>query len=129
MVIFVPEDGWDSKIVVQERFNPFLTVQSYQTPREAILLANSTNYGLRCSIWTKDPEVGTEMANKISAGAVILNGAHTAFDISDFGGIGDSSKNLSFRGRKEMPEEFIRFIKRKKFNSADTVSVSIKSNR
>ena len=40
---------------------------------EALRLMNDSRYGLTASIWTKDLEVGMQMANRVETGTVFLN--------------------------------------------------------
>ncbi len=59
-------------IVRDEIFGPILCVQPFVDEEEAIALANSTDYGLGATVWTRDMGRGKRMANAISAAAVLI---------------------------------------------------------
>lgn len=58
----------------QETFGPIASVIKVKDAKEAIRIANDTQYGLGASIWTGDVEKGVELAGKIVAGQVAING-------------------------------------------------------
>jgi succinate-semialdehyde dehydrogenase/glutarate-semialdehyde dehydrogenase len=58
----------------QETFGPIASVIKVKDAKEAIQIANDTQYGLGASIWTGDVEKGVELAGKIVAGQVAING-------------------------------------------------------
>lgn len=62
----------------QEVFGPVVSVYRFDTEDEAIDLANSTEYGLSASLWTRDTKQGVKMAARLEAGAVNINDAYTA---------------------------------------------------
>ncbi|XP_071498409.1 putative aldehyde dehydrogenase DhaS [Diadema antillarum] len=75
-----------SKVVMEEIFGPVLVVLPFRTAKEAIALANNTNYGLAGSVWTENVSLGLEVALSIKAGAIWVN-AHNMFDAAaGFGG-------------------------------------------
>jgi aminomuconate-semialdehyde/2-hydroxymuconate-6-semialdehyde dehydrogenase len=49
-------------------------VQGFDDHRDAVDAANSTRFGLACSIWTKDLTRGHRMAGLIDAGMIWVNG-------------------------------------------------------
>ena len=57
----------------QEIFGPVVTVQMFSSTDEAIRLANSTNYGLSASIWTRDLGTAHRVARELAAGVVWVN--------------------------------------------------------
>lgn len=57
-------------IVREEIFGPVLCVQRFTTEAEAIALANSTEYGLGATIWTRDIGRGRRLAHRIKAGGI-----------------------------------------------------------
>jgi len=58
----------------QETFGPIASVIKAKDAKDAINIANDTQYGLGASIWTGDVEKGAELASKIVAGQVAING-------------------------------------------------------
>jgi aminomuconate-semialdehyde/2-hydroxymuconate-6-semialdehyde dehydrogenase len=46
--------GPDSRTNQEEIFGPVVTLQPFDTIEEALQLANATDYGLACTIWTQD---------------------------------------------------------------------------
>lgn len=58
----------------EEIFGPVVTVQGFDHHHAAVEAANSTRFGLACSIWTKDLTRGHRMAGSIDAGMIWVNG-------------------------------------------------------
>ena len=57
----------------EETFGPTLPIAVFKTEKEAIELANDTEFGLTASVWTKDISRGKRIAEKIRAGTVTVN--------------------------------------------------------
>lgn len=57
----------------EEIFGPVVTLQPFDTDEEALALANGVKYGLSCTIWTRDINRATYLAEKIEAGIVWIN--------------------------------------------------------
>jgi aminomuconate-semialdehyde/2-hydroxymuconate-6-semialdehyde dehydrogenase len=57
----------------EEIFGPVVTVLPFDTDEEVLDYANSTPYGLSCSIWTRDITRGHRLAAAIQAGTVWVN--------------------------------------------------------
>ncbi len=80
----------DVEIVQKEVFGPVLTLQTFADEKEAVELANSTEYGLAGMIYTKDAELANRVGRAVRAGTVWVN----CFLIRDltapFGGTGIS---------------------------------------
>lgn len=57
----------------EETFGPTLPIATFKTEREAIDLANDSDFGLTASVWTKDLTKGKRVAEKILAGTVCVN--------------------------------------------------------
>lgn len=62
---------------VQESFAPVVGIATYETVNEAVDMMNSTEYGLSHSIFSTSKWNAVEIARKISAGAVHINGPTT----------------------------------------------------
>lgn len=80
----------DSEIVQNEVFGPVLTWQTFETEREAIELANGTEYGLSATLYTADAARAERVAASIVAGTVWVN-CHFVRDLdAPFGGARNS---------------------------------------
>jgi betaine-aldehyde dehydrogenase len=75
----------DMTIAREEIFGPVLSIIPYDTEDEAIRIANDTIYGLAGGVWSGDPERAKQVARRIRAGQVEVNGG--AFNVmAPFGG-------------------------------------------
>jgi len=75
------------KIAREEIFGPVLTVIPYDGEDEAVRLANDSEYGLAGSVFTADSEHGLEVATRIRAGTVGVNGGYSMDPAASFGGV------------------------------------------
>ncbi|ODM15620.1 hypothetical protein SI65_08854 [Aspergillus cristatus] len=76
----------DSRIVQEEPFGPILPMMKWSDEDDVIARANGTDSALGASVWTKDMDRATRMADQLVAGSVWVN---SHFDISPnapFGG-------------------------------------------
>lgn len=79
----------DSRLANEEVFGPVLAVLCYDTIDEAVALANGTPYGLAAAVWAAGDAEGIEVAHRLRAGQVDVNGA--GFNpAAPFGGFGMS---------------------------------------
>ena len=76
----------DMKAVKEEIFGPVVVVMTFKDEKEAIKLANDTEFGLGSAIWTKDGARATRVGNQIQAGIVMVNCPFSAFPGTPFGG-------------------------------------------
>ncbi|KAL6915205.1 hypothetical protein FSST1_012965 [Fusarium sambucinum] len=60
-------------IYSQESFGPSVSLFTFQTRREALDLANDTEYGLTASIFSKDLKAAFDLADDLESGAVHIN--------------------------------------------------------
>ena len=60
-------------IVTEESFSPVIPIQRIKSMDEAIQMANSTKYGLGCTIFTRDIERALKGADNIKAGTICIN--------------------------------------------------------
>jgi len=71
----------------QEVFGPVLVLLGYRDEDEAVGLANDTPYGLSAGVWSSDPGHARQIAARLRAGQVKINGARTRDHIrAPFGG-------------------------------------------
>lgn len=71
----------------QETFGPAAAFVRARNASEAIELANSSRYGLGCNVWTRDIERAQQLAARVEAGNVFINGMVASDPRLPFGGI------------------------------------------
>jgi succinate-semialdehyde dehydrogenase / glutarate-semialdehyde dehydrogenase len=93
----------ENPVYYQELFGPVASFFVVKDENEAIELANDSNYGLGCSIFSSNIERAKNIANKIDAGMVFIN--HPTWTEADlpFGGTKNSGygRELSELGIQE----------------------------
>jgi succinate-semialdehyde dehydrogenase/glutarate-semialdehyde dehydrogenase len=86
--------GVDSsmRLFQEETFGPILAMQTVKDAEEAIRRANDSPFALAASVWTKDVKKGRAIAQRLRAGAVMVNDAISYFGIAEapHGGCGAS---------------------------------------
>jgi aldehyde dehydrogenase (NAD+) len=75
----------DMTIAREEIFGPVLTMIPYDTEEEAIRIANETPYGLAGYVQSGDIDHARQVASRIRAGNVSINGSAAGFNVP-FGG-------------------------------------------
>ena len=76
----------------EEVFGPFATIAPFDTEAEVIDWANSTQYGLAGSIWSRDEEKAQRVALKIDSGIVWINTWMLRDLRTPFGGMKESGR-------------------------------------
>ncbi|WP_166268171.1 aldehyde dehydrogenase family protein [Marinobacter caseinilyticus] len=85
----------DSHIAQEEIFGPVLCVIPYKDEKDAIRIANGTDYGLSGAVWSADQAKAKAVASKLRTGQVFVNGG--AFNpLAPFGGFGHSGIGREF---------------------------------
>ncbi|PYG29143.1 aldehyde dehydrogenase family protein [Pelagimonas varians] len=79
-----------SALMQDEIFGPVLVSSTFRTPSEAIMLANNTRYGLAASVWSENINVALDIAPKLVAGIVWINGTNMMDAAAGFGGVRES---------------------------------------
>lgn len=79
-----------SPLMQEEIFGPVLVAMTFRTPEEAAALANNTRYGLAASIWSENINLALDIAPKLVAGVVWVNGTNLFDAAAGFGGLRES---------------------------------------
>ncbi len=77
-------------LMQQEIFDPVLISTTFRTPAEAVALANNTRYGLAASVWSESLNLALDVAPKLAAGVVWVNGTNMFDAAAPFGGVRES---------------------------------------
>jgi aldehyde dehydrogenase (NAD+) len=77
-------------LVSEEIFGPVLVAMSFRTPEEAVALANNTRYGLAATLWSENINLALDIAPKLKAGVVWINGTNQFDAAVGFGGYKES---------------------------------------
>ena len=99
----------DMRIAREEIFGPIISTIPFDSPEEAIELANATSYGLHASIYTRDVDTAIKTARAIRAGTVSINGYSEGDITTPFGGY----KESGFGGRDKGLEAFDQYTEKK----------------
>jgi acyl-CoA reductase-like NAD-dependent aldehyde dehydrogenase len=93
-----------ARISQEEIFGPVLTVIPYENDRDAVDIANDTEFGLGGSVWSADVERATEIARSVRTGTIGVNDYQ--MDIAaPFGGV-----KASGIGRELGPEGLAAYL-------------------
>jgi aldehyde dehydrogenase len=87
------------RIFQEEIFGPVVSVTTFETPEEALAVANDTLYGLGAGVWTRDINRAYQFGRAIQAGRVWTNcyhlyPAHAAFGGYKQSGIGRETHKM-----------------------------------
>ena len=93
----------EMRIAQEEIFGPVITVIPYDGPDDAVRIANDSAFGLGGSVWTKDRNVGLDIARQVRTGTIGINSYAPGFD-APFGGFKSSGI-----GREYGPESIEEF--------------------
>ncbi|SFR15213.1 aldehyde dehydrogenase family protein [Poseidonocella sedimentorum] len=77
-------------LMQEEIFGPVLVATTFRTPEEAVQLANNTRYGLAASVWSESLNLALDIAPKLIAGVVWVNGTNMFDAAAGFGGVRES---------------------------------------
>ena len=80
----------DMKVAQEEIFGPVLAVIPFTNEKDAIAIANGTEYGLVGGVFTKDLDRATHVARKMRAGSIFVNEWYAGGVETPFGGYGQS---------------------------------------
>jgi len=79
------------------------SIITVSNPEEAIQVANSSEFGLAGSIWTRNRKLGAKLATQLDSGAVFVNALVKSDPRLPFGGVKKSGygRELSRQGMME----------------------------
>ncbi|HEX6458163.1 MAG TPA: aldehyde dehydrogenase family protein [Thermoleophilaceae bacterium] len=76
----------DMKVAREEIFGPVLVAMPYDDLDEVARRANDTEYGLAAGVWTRDVANAHNLARKLKAGSIYINGWGMVDAAAPFGG-------------------------------------------
>ncbi|WP_298569210.1 aldehyde dehydrogenase family protein [uncultured Aliiroseovarius sp.] len=79
-----------SMLMQEEIFGPVLVATTFRTPSEAVEIANNTRYGLAATVWSENVNLTLDIAPKLAAGVVWVNGTNMFDAAAGFGGVRES---------------------------------------
>lgn len=79
--------AYDCRTNQEEIFGPVVTITPFNTEEEALMMANSTNYGLSATLWTSNLQRAHHMANELQSGIVWINSWLVRDLRTPFGGV------------------------------------------
>ncbi|NLK78844.1 MAG: aldehyde dehydrogenase family protein [Clostridiales bacterium] len=96
----------EMRIVQEEIFGPVVTIQTFETEEEAIVLANDTIYGLAGAVFTNDATRAQRVISELRAGITWINCYNPAFSEAPWGGYKMSGigRELGTHGLEEYQE-------------------------
>ena len=74
------------EIIQNETFGPVVTIQVFDTEKEAVDLVNDNPYGLAASIWSRDVDLPLRVARDVDAGTIWINDWAVIYDEFEEGG-------------------------------------------
>jgi aldehyde dehydrogenase (NAD+) len=95
---------------------------SFRTHEEAVALANNTKYGLAATIWSEDINVALDIAPKLKAGVVWINGTNNFDAAVGFGGYKESG--FGREGGREGMSVYLKRAWEKELKPAAPLSVT-----
>ncbi|MBK7428379.1 MAG: aldehyde dehydrogenase family protein [Saprospiraceae bacterium] len=94
-----------SAIANEELFGPVAQLYSFSDEDEMIRIANQTDFGLGCSIWTADLEKARKWSGQLDCGYISINQMLSSDPRVPFGGVKNSGV-----GRELGPEGLLEFV-------------------
>lgn len=77
-------------VVQNEHFAPIMTLETFETDRQAVTMANATRFGLGSSVWSSDLARAQRIAKSIRCGTVWVNAHNKLFAEVETGGYRES---------------------------------------
>ena len=82
-----PSIHHSNDVFQKELFGPVVGLVPFFGQDQAVSMANDTEFGLGCSIWTRDLVQAHQVAEKVRAGIVWINDHHKNHPSSPWGGL------------------------------------------
>lgn len=98
----------DMRIAREEFFGPVVAVLPFDTPEEAVAIANNTDYGLAAGVFTRDLRLAHWTADRLVAGQVYVNEWWAGGVETPFGG----AKRSGY-GREKGQEALLGYVQTK----------------
>lgn len=98
----------DMRIAQEEFFGPVLVVLPFDTPEEAVAIANGTDFGLAAGVYTRDLHLAHWTADRLVAGQVYVNEWWVGGIETPFGGM-----KRSGYGREKGQEALLGYVQTK----------------
>lgn len=99
------------KIFQEEIFGPVVCLGEFSSTSQALELANSSSFGLACSIWSRDLERAKNLSMQINAGTIWINTYGMFYNEAPYGGF----KGSGF-GKELGQEGFLEYTRLKHVN-------------
>ena len=97
----------EMEVAREETFGPVVPVSTIRSDDEAVQIANSSQYGLLCAVWTRDLARGLRFAEAVRAGWVNLNESSNYWESHlPFGGRAGSNSGVGRVGGRYAMETF-----------------------
>jgi aldehyde dehydrogenase (NAD+) len=106
-----------STIAEIEIFGPVLAGMTFRTPDEAVAIANNSRYGLAASVWSENINLSLDIAAKLKAGVVWINGTNMFDAAAGFGGYRESGYGRE--GGREGMAEYLKAVTDKPLKADD----------
>ncbi len=75
------------KVMSEEIFGPVAPVMPFHDEKQAVEIANATEYGLGASIWTENEDRAIRLSRRIESGIVWINDVAVTFPHAPWGGV------------------------------------------
>jgi aldehyde dehydrogenase (NAD+) len=93
----------EHRVSLEEVFGPFVSATIFKDERDAVAIANGTEYGLGAGLWTRDVQRAHRVAKNLHAGMVWINCYKRVHPASPFGGFAQSGygREMGFEVMRE----------------------------
>ncbi|MBN9027566.1 MAG: aldehyde dehydrogenase family protein [Rhizobiales bacterium] len=112
-----------STIAEVEIFGPVLAAMTFRTPAEAVAIANNSRYGLAASVWSENINLSLDVAAKLKAGVVWINGTNMFDAAAGFGGYRESGYGRE--GGREGMAEYLKPVTDKPLKADEKVAAKL----